>query len=240
VAEEVAHRGLTRIERSVRKAHFPFLATIEDFDFTFQTSVRLSMLGSFLGPEMVTEGRSAILSGPPGTGKTHLAVAIAYRAIQNGFEALFVDADHLLERLSLAARADHLRETLPEYVHPDVLVVDEIGYLNHRADAANVLFHVVNERHLKRRPMIFTTNKPLEGWGAVLHDPDLAAAIVDRVLERGRLIELEGVSYRTRHLRPERRARRGDAGPPSQAEPPPGPPLPPPGCPTISGTCLSG
>jgi hypothetical protein len=81
-----------------------------------------------------------------------------------------------------------------------VLVVDEVGYLVHPVDAANVLFQVVNDRYLKRRPMIFTTNKPIEAWGKVLHDPDLAEAILDRVLERGRVIEMRGSSYRTRHL----------------------------------------
>jgi hypothetical protein len=89
VSEEVAHRSQTRIERAVRKARFPFLATIEEFSFTFQTSLRLSMLGSYLGPELVSEGRCVVLLGPTGLGKTHLAIAIAYRAIQNGYDALF-------------------------------------------------------------------------------------------------------------------------------------------------------
>ena len=97
VGEEVAHRTQTRVQRSVRKAKFPFLGAIEDFDFTFQTSVRLQLLGSFLGPEFVSEGRSLILSGPTGTGKTRLAIGIAYRAIQNGFEAPFATAAQLIE-----------------------------------------------------------------------------------------------------------------------------------------------
>lgn len=87
MAEEVAHRAQTRITRSVHKARFPFLRTIDEFDFTFQTSIRLKMLGTLLGPEFVSEGRCAIFGGPPGRGKTHLAVAVAYRAIQNGYEA---------------------------------------------------------------------------------------------------------------------------------------------------------
>ena len=79
-------------------------------------------------------------------------------------------------------------------------MIDEIGYLSYGPDAANVLFHVVNDRHLRKRPMIFTTNKPLSEWGKVLHDEDLAAAILDRVLERGRFLPLDGPSGRTRHL----------------------------------------
>src|SRR5919204_137883 len=137
MAEEVAHRAQTRIQRCVRRAHFPFLKTIDEYDFTLQAGVRLALLGSALSPEFVTQGQTLILSGPSGT---HLAVAI-------------------------------------------------------------VLFQVVNDRYLHHRPMIFTTNKPLGAWGRVLHDPDLAEAILDRVLERGRHLELRGPSYRTRHVK---------------------------------------
>ena len=200
-AEEVAHRAQTRIQRCVRRARFPFLKTIEEFDFTFQASVRLALLGSSSVPSSSPQGHCLIASGPSGTGKTHLAVAIAYRAIQNGFEARFTTATALIDDLSAATRKGRLRHALPAYTHPHVLVIDEVGYLTYGPDAANVLFHVVNERYLHHRPMLFTTNKPLPAWGRVLHDPDLAQAILDRVLERGRLLELRGPSYRTRHVK---------------------------------------
>jgi len=158
------------------------------------------VIGSYLGLDFVTEGRSLVLHGKTGRGKTHLAVAIGYRAIQNGFETLFTTAAELIEDLSNASRRGHLQESLATYTHPHVLVIDEVGYLTYGPDAANVLFHVVNHRHLKKRPMIFTTNKPLNEWGKVLHDEDMAAAILDRVLERGRFIHLDGPSGRTRHL----------------------------------------
>lgn len=187
----------------MRRARFPYLRTIDEFDFTFQTSVRMQMLGTLLGPELVSEGRSAIFSGPPGRGKTHLAVAVAYRAIQNGFEAFFTSADELIGALSHAALAGRLEAALEPYVHPHVLVIDELGYQSYAADAANVLFRVVSIRHLKRRSTIVTTNKPLAALGQVLHDADLAEAILDRLLERGTHYVLRGRSYRTRNHREE-------------------------------------
>jgi len=203
VAEEIAHRAETRLTRAVRKARFPFLRTIDDFNFTFQTALKLQMLGSYLGPELVSEGKNAIFSGPSGTGKSHLCIAIAYRAIQHGYEARFVGADALIGELSRAATKGRLDAALAPYLHPHVLIIDELGYLSHAADAANVLYRVINERYLQRRPMFLTTNKPLASLGDVLHDGDLAEAILDRLLERGVHFALRGRSYRTRHLNQE-------------------------------------
>ena len=199
-AEEVAQRRQTRIQRLSHRACFPFLKTIDDFDFSLQSTLRLSLLGSALSPDFITDGRSLILTGKPGRGKTHLAISIAYRAIQNGFDALFVTAAELIDDLSAAFREGRLADVLERYVHPDLLVVDEIGYLTYGTDAANMLYHVVNGRHRDQRAMVFTSNKNPDAWGAVLHDDDLAQAIVDRVLERGRHLKLDGPSMRTRHL----------------------------------------
>lgn len=200
VAEEVAHRRGTRLARAVRRASFPFLRTIDEFDFTYQSTLRLTTVGSLLTPDFVTEGHSVILEGKPGRGKTHLAIAIAYRALQNGFDALFTTAAQLIDNLSLASREGRISQALAFYIRPHVLVVDEVGYLTCADDAANVLYNVVNDRNIRRRAMVFTTNKHPRRWGSVLHDDDLAEAIVDRVLERGRLLRLDGPSVRTKHL----------------------------------------
>src|SRR2546427_3905209 len=154
VTAEIAQRQQTRIARMVRRARFPFLKTIDDFNFTYQSTVRLSLLGSALAPDFVTEGRCVIFGGKPGRGKTHLAVAIAYRAIQNDFDARFVTAAELIDELSAAFRSGRLAEALAAYIHPSLLVCDEVGYLTYGTDAANMLFHVVNDRHRKKRAMI--------------------------------------------------------------------------------------
>ena len=199
-AEEVANRNNTRIAKATRNARFPFLITIEEFDFTFGTGLRRDLLAPFLGREFVTEGRNLILSGKSGRGKTALSIAIAMRAIQNGFDARFTTAAALIDDLVGAARTGRLAEATAVYRQTDVLIIDEVGYLPYVDDAANVLYGVVDGRHLDRKPIIFTTNKSLEQWGEVLHDDHLAEALLDRVLERGRLLPLTGPSYRTRHL----------------------------------------
>lgn len=198
--EEIAHRRGTRLSRATRAARFPFLRTVEEFDFSYQSTLRLTTIGSLLAPDFITEGRAAILLGKPGRGKTHLAISIAYRALQNGFDALFTTAAELIEDLSAASRDGRMRDELVRYVRPHLLLVDEVGYLSYGDDAANVLYHVVNERHIRRRAMLFTTNKHPKRWGEVLHDDDLADAIVDRILDRGRLLRLDGPSIRTKHL----------------------------------------
>lgn len=201
-SEEVAQRRQTRLTKLTRWADFPFLKTIDDYDFTHQSTLRLSMIGSLLSPDFVTQGQNVIFWGKPGRGKTHLAIALAYRAIQNGFDARFTTAAALIEELAEAGSKNQLQGLLNSYIAPNVLVVDEVGYLTYGSNAANVLFHVVNARHLGRRAMIFTTNKAPQQWGRVLHDEDLGDAIVDRILERGRVIKLDGPSIRSKHVDP--------------------------------------
>ena len=122
--EEVAHRAQTRLQRCVRKARFPLLKTVEEFDFAAQPELRRTLLGSCFAPDFVTEGRNLILTGRSGRGKTHLATAIAYKAIQNGFDALFRTAAALIDDLSRASREGRFREALKACVQPAVLVVD--------------------------------------------------------------------------------------------------------------------
>lgn len=193
VSEEIAQRSERRIANQVARAKFPFHGTIETFDFTFRSDLKRQMLGRFLGPELISENRSLILEGPPGTGKTHLCISIAYKAIQNGFMARFTTAAALINDLKLA---HDLNIALKSYVQPHVLVIDEMGYLGYGPGAADVLFQVVDQRYLKGKPILFTTNKPLKQWGRVLYDEELARAIIDRTLHHGEYLKLSGPSYR--------------------------------------------
>jgi len=196
-AEEVAYRREVRIARATRRAGFPFLKTLEEFDFTFQRSIQRPTLGPYLGAELVSGGRNLILWGTPGLGKTALCIALAYKAIQQGATARFVTCTELIGELVQARARGEWDRALTGYLAPEVLVVDEVGYLTYGPYAANTLFPVVDKRYLAgNRPILLTTNKDPSTWGAVLHDPDLSAAILDRLLHRGELLKLTGRSYR--------------------------------------------
>ncbi len=197
--EELAHRHERRIARLVRQAHFPFLKTLEEFDFTFQTSVSRRALGPYLGWERVASGRNLILVGPSGTGKTALSIALSYQAILHGATVTFVTCTELIGDLVQARARNEWEKALARYLTCEVLVIDEVGYLSYGPYAANVLFPVIDKRYLKGdRPMLLTTNKDPAQWGTVLHDADLSQAIVDRLLHKGEILKLEGPSYRRR------------------------------------------
>jgi DNA replication protein DnaC len=197
IQEEIARREELRIARAARRAGFPFFKTLEEFDFTFQRSVERKALGPYLGPELVSGGRNLILWGKPGLGKTALCIALAYKAIQHGASARFVTCTELIGELVQARARGDWEKAFAGFLGPDVLIVDEVGYLTYGPYAANTLFPVIDRRYLHgQRPVLLTTNKDPKEWGTVLHDDDLSAAILDRLLHRGEILRLEGRSYR--------------------------------------------
>lgn len=197
IVAEVLNRDQTRVQRMTRQAKFPFLSPVETLSFAPKGNVRRDLIAPFLANDYVGSGRHLVLSGKTGRGKTALAIAIAMKAIQHGADARFITAADLIDTLTAPAQQGRLQAAIEPFIAVKVLVIDEIGYLPHADDAANVLYTIVDARYRLRRPVIMTTNKPLTQWGAVLHDADLAEAILDRLLEHGRHLEITGRSWRT-------------------------------------------
>lgn len=197
VVAEVLNREQTRVQRMMRQAKFPFLSPVETLAFAPKGNVRRDLVAPFLANDYAGSGRHLVLSGKTGRGKTALAIAIAIKAIQHGADARFITAAELIDQLAGPAQQGRLQAAIEPFIAAKILVIDEIGYLPHAADAANVLYTIVDARYRLQRPVIMTTNKPLKQWGAVLHDADLAEAILDRVLEHGRHLEITGRSWRT-------------------------------------------
>lgn len=196
----VAHRAAHHIDeiQATRRARarFPYQRTIDGFHFSAQPALRLEQLAPQLSPSFVTRGESLILTGKPGRGKTHLAVAIAQRAIEHGHHARFVSASRLVESISAQIARGRGRSALLRYQRTPLLVIDDIGYARHNPHVASVLFEIVSERHRRGRSMIVTAHQAPEQWSELLGDCDAADAILDRLLERGTHIALGGPSMR--------------------------------------------
>lgn len=186
------------LELRLARARLPFSKTIDAFDFSVQPALRVQHLAFQLSPSFVAKGESLILTGKPGRGKTHLAVAIAQRAIEHGYDALFVSASRLVDSVASHVARGRGRAAWARYVRASLLVLDDIGFALHNAHAASILFQVVSERHRLGRSMIVTANKPPEQWGELLGNQDAGEAIATRLLEGGTHVELSGPSMRAR------------------------------------------
>lgn len=192
LGEEVAFRDRSRLSRMVNRARFPFVKTIDQFDFsTYSATLFPVFREACMAREFVAEGRCMVLTGKAGRGKTHLAIAAAHRAIQNGFEARFSTAGEISALVSRASREGRTRAALPAYLRPDVLVVDDVGESACSGEAAEALFVVIDERYRRRRATIIATRRPLHTWHQVLDHPALAAAVAGWMCERGCLLEVD-------------------------------------------------
>jgi len=195
LAEEVSAKAEKNVTMRTHLARFPFVKTLESFDWSYQPSLDKKQLQALATCRFVETGENVILLGPPGVGKTHLAVGLGLKAIQHGYRVLFATAAALIATLTKAVSENRLEEKLKVYTVPRLLVIDEIGYLPIDRQGANLFFQLISRRY-ERGPVILTSNQSFANGGEVFGDRVIATAILDRLLHHGITVTIRGDSYR--------------------------------------------
>jgi DNA replication protein DnaC len=176
-------------------AHFPYNKGLDQFDFDFQPSIDERKLRELAGLAFLERKENVLLLGPPGVGKTHLAIALGTEAIIAGYSVYFVTVQELVAQFLRARSENKLKERTTLLVKPKLLILDEIGYLGLDAFAATCLFQLVSERY-EKGSIILTSNKSYGDWGTIFADNVIASAILDRLLHHSTTINIKGESYR--------------------------------------------
>ncbi|MEM4722159.1 MAG: IS21-like element helper ATPase IstB [Candidatus Methanomethylicaceae archaeon] len=193
--EELRGKTERSIKTKVHKARFPFIKTLEAFDFSFQPGLGEKEILKLSSLDFIEKKENLIFLGPPGVGKTHLAVAFGIKACSAKYRVLFMTAQKLIEDLMLSVRAGTITSKLLAYSRLNLLIIDELGYMPITKEQANLLFQLVSIRY-EKGSIILTSNYNFEEWGQVFQDNVVAAAIIDRMVHHARIFYINGSSYR--------------------------------------------
>jgi len=193
--QEKKHRDATALDRRMKCAAFPVIKTLEEFNFDFQPSIERSLIEDLATLRFIYNTENLVLLGPPGVGKSHIAIALGIKAVKAGFSAYFVNTSDLIERLKKANREEVLEKKIRDFTKYKLLIIDEMGYLPFDEEGAHCLFQLISKRY-ERSSTIFTSNKSYGEWGEIFKDHVIAAAVLDRILHHSTTINIKGESYR--------------------------------------------
>jgi DNA replication protein DnaC len=188
------------IEARLRLARFPWIKTLEQFEFDFQPSLDRRQVRELAGLSFVERAHNVVVLGPPGVGKTHLSIALGVKAVEAGYSVLFLTLEQLMIRLTKALHENRLERSLQQLTYPKLLIIDEIGYLPLSQTEASLFFRLVVRRY-ERASLIVTSNKSFLDWGEVFNDHVLATAVLDRLLHHATTLNIKGESYRLKEKR---------------------------------------
>lgn len=196
--DELNVRAQRQVERRKKAANFHDLKPLEDFDWSFNPSIKRSQIFDLATGQFIRQRRDILLLGPPGVGKSCLAQGLGHAAIRAGFVVLYCSVFDLVREMQADQTPTEAQRTLTRYLKPDLLCIDDFGMKHFPPKSAETLLELIVRRH-QNRSTLMTSNRPIEDWGQLLGDMPAATAILDRFLQQAEIIQITGRSYRLRH-----------------------------------------